>query len=70
MMSDGTRDASKSGKIPRSELEPLLQREQERPKTVPEMPETEDIGSTTGIMPIYREPADDTAERDEDTPAV
>jgi len=72
-MPDKTRDVSQTGKISRAELEPHLtqiKRETPRPTTVPELPEEAEAGSTTGIMPIYREPADDTAKRDEDAPAV
>lgn len=66
-MPDGIRDVSQTGKVSRSELEPMLKREHIRPKSEPE--NKHEIGSATGIMPIYREPADDSAKRDEDSPA-
>jgi len=71
-MPDGIQEISRTGKISRSELrelaEPSLHREPIRPKEEDtEVPKTS--ASITGIMPIYREPADETAERDDDMPA-
>ena len=67
MSSDKVRhkDATQTGSIPRTEVEPILRRE------IPhaELPELMDIenGSTTGEMPsIFVAPADKT--QDEDTP--
>lgn len=46
--------------------EPLIQREPTRPQSLPEM--NDEHGSTTGIMPIFRDPADSSAQRDDNLP--
>ena len=66
-MADGVRDSSKTGKFSRADVEPQLKAEQKPRKIKPVKPD--DIASTTGIMPIFREPADDSAVGDEDKPA-
>ena len=66
-MPEGVRDNSQTGKFSRAEVEPPLKAEQQPRKTKPLTPE--DMASKTGIMPIYREPADDSAIGDEDKPA-
>ena len=66
-MPEGVRDNSQTGKFSRAEVEPQLKAEQQPRKIKPVKPE--DIASTTGIMPIYREPTDDSAVGDEDKPA-
>lgn len=66
-MPDGVRDNSQTGKFPKAELEPRLYAEQKRRKIKPKL--AEDASSTTGIMPIYREPVDETAVGDADEPA-
>ena len=66
-MADGVRDSSQTGRFSRADVEPQLKAEQKARKIKPVKPD--DIASTTGIMPIYREPADESAVGDEDKPA-
>ena len=66
-MPDRTQPGSRTGEFQRVEGEPAMNREPIRPKSVPEIDDSS--ASTTGLVPIYREPADETAKRDEDTPA-
>lgn len=69
-MPDRTQNESKTGEIPRDELEPMLRRYTPRPQRVLTMPPApEDPGALTGVMPIVSEEPDDDATRDEDTPA-
>ena len=65
-MSDKTRNVSQTGQISRAEIEPEFKRENPRSTPREDVPEAK--GSATGVMPIYHEPADDSAERDEDKP--
>ena len=67
-MPDGVRDNSQTGKFSRAEFEPRLDPEQNRRKVKPKKTDDE-LASRTGIMPIFREPADDSAVGDEDKPA-
>lgn len=46
--------------------EPRIRREPPRPRSLPEL--SDEHGSTTGVMPILRDPDDDSAKRDEDMP--
>lgn len=66
-MSEPNERGSRTGEFRRVEGEPAINREPIRPKSVP----TVDDGSAsrTGVVPAYREPADETAKRDEDQPA-
>ena len=66
-MADGVRDSSQTGRFSRADVEPQLKAEQKSRKIKPVKPD--DAASTTGIMPIYREPADESAVGDEDKPA-
>ena len=66
-MPEGVRDNSQTGKFSRADVEPELRAEQQSRKIKPV--KREDVASTTGIMPIFREPADDSAVGDEDKPA-
>ena len=68
IMADGVQDVSKTGKVRRSELiEPRILRDGIQPKAKSDQYEAS--ASSTGIMPVYHEPADDSAERDADKPA-
>jgi hypothetical protein len=60
-------DNSKTGQFSAIDNEPRIEREPERPKTLPEV--NGDNGSTTGVMRVYREGQDESAKRDEDKPA-
>jgi len=68
-MPDRTKATSRTGHFPKYEDEPSPIQEPNPPDSLPEVPD--ELGSTTGIMPRYQEPADedDSAERDEDMPA-
>ncbi|MDQ7025152.1 MAG: hypothetical protein Q9P01_04540 [Anaerolineae bacterium] len=66
-MPDGVYDNSQTGNFPKAELEPRLKAECNRRKMKPEI--AEDAASKTGMMPIYREPVDESAVGDEDQPA-
>ncbi len=67
-MPDKSQDnQSRTGAIPRQQVQEALRlRELARPATLPEV--IPDTGSTTGIMPIVTETADETAPRDTDAP--
>lgn len=68
-MPDRTKKAlSSTGEYEQVEAEPQLDREPKRPTTLPEVEMIEGTGSTTGVMRIRREGADDTATGDEDNP--
>lgn len=59
---------SRTGEFKRVENEPRLEREPQRPTTLPEIEIPKEIGSTTGIMRIRREDEDETSKGDEDNP--
>ncbi len=62
--------ASKTGEIPRDEIEPLLRRNTPRPQRIPErFLNAEEQVSKTGVMPLVTEEPDDDVTRDEDSPA-
>jgi hypothetical protein len=66
-MSERTQRESRTGEFRRVEGEPAINREPIRPKSVPAA--DDGSASKTGVVPAYREPADETAKRDEDQPA-
>ena len=68
-MPDGVRDNSQTGKFSRADFEPRLDPEQNRRKIKPQQKTDDGNASRTGIMPIFREPADDSAVGDDDKPA-
>ena len=75
-MPDGIQEISRTGKVSRSELREMqMQASQINRESLSSTEREEEekaqkaSASITGIMPIYREPADDTAERDDDMPA-
>lgn len=59
-------DTSKTGMMPRVNLEPSLQREPPSP-TILEFDKV-DAGAKTGEMPIINDSSDNLGTRDEDTP--
>ncbi len=66
-MPRGTKPTAKTGLLRQHDGEPRLSKDPIRPSTVPEMPDAPD--STTGMQPAYRDPEDDTAEREDNRPA-
>ena len=68
-MPDKAQDHStRTGEFKHVDAEPRLERENERPTTLPEIDVPKNIGSTTGIMHIRREGTDETSQGDEDNP--
>lgn len=67
-MPDGTKSHTRTGELRQLEErhEPPLLREATRPKSVPELPD--ELGSTTGVMPVHKEPGDPSASREENKP--
>lgn len=56
------------GEFEELDNEPRLNREPQRPSSVPEIEFVSGIGSTTGVMRIRREDEDKTTQGDEDNP--
>ncbi|GAB5494175.1 MAG: hypothetical protein Phog2KO_43900 [Phototrophicaceae bacterium] len=59
---------SRMGEFEEIENEPRLNREPQRPSSMPEIEFVTGIGSTTGVMRIRREDDDKTTQGDEDNP--
>jgi hypothetical protein len=66
-MPKGTKPKAKTGLLRQHDGEPRLSKDPLRPSTVPEMPDQ--LNSTTGVQPVYSDPEDDTADREDNRPA-
>lgn len=62
------RPSSKTGAIPRIDLEPQVQHEPPPPPTLPEF--DDDGQSVTGILPRYVEEGEDEAKQADDSPST
>lgn len=66
-MPKGTKPTAKTGLLRQYDGEPRLSKDSSRPTSVPEMPDQ--LESTTGIQPAYRDPEDDSAVREDNRPS-
>jgi len=66
-MPKGTKPNAKTGLLRQHHGEPNLSTDPTRPNSVPEMPDQPN--STTGVQPVYRDPDDETADREDNRPA-